>query len=409
MTADHIIVGDEDVAGRGKQRVSLAVLDRGTGWIGSFPAKQHTASDTFTALQEFAGPREPVKLLYTDGAPEYKEAAEKLGWIHQRSTPYRPQTNGVAERNVQRIVQGTRAVLQQSGMDHCWWPEASECYCFLHNVADTLRDEKTPHELRHGHNFLGMKIPFGSLISFKPSGPSAKKIPKFAPRTVEGLFMGYHLHAGGKWSGDYYVISRTSYEEKDAERDIYLKRVKEVFPSAPLKFPIKDGTLRRPHQELGREEIHAAQPVKLERAAHAEVKQEIKREEEEKPAVHPDTWELRGMLIVRVHRTPRLKLFVPTEDPEDPPPIPIDEIDVCRSTTTSSEMQNEKRIEDVWYGPNADRQLSELWTGETVFDPIPPPCEPGYMWCNGRKTRIQQTQRPPNIWRESWEIMSKKQ
>ena len=196
VTADHIIVGDEDVAGRGKQRVSLAVLDRGTGWIRSYPAKQHTANETFIALQDFAGPREPVKLLYTDGAPEYKEAAEKLGWIHQRSTPYRPQTNGVAERNVQRIVQGTRAVLQQSGMDHCWWPEASECYCFLHNVADALRDEKTPHELRHGHNFLGMKIPFGSLISFKPSGPSAKNLPKFAPRTVEGLFMGYHLHAG---------------------------------------------------------------------------------------------------------------------------------------------------------------------------------------------------------------------
>ena len=182
-----------------------------------------------------------------------------------------------------------------------------------------------------------------------------------------------------------------------------------MFPSTPLKFPIKDGTLRRPHQELGREEINAAQPVKLERAAPPEVKQEIPKEEIEEPTAPADTWEQRGMLIVRVHRTPRLKLFVPTEVPEDPPPIPLDETDVCRNTKTSSEMQNEKRIEDVWFSPNADRALSELWTGETVFDPIPQPCEAGYMWCNGCKTRIQQTQRPPNVWRESWDIMSKKQ
>ena len=114
------------------------------------------------------------------------------------------------------------------------------------------------------------------------------------------------------------------------------------------------------------------------------------------------------MLLVRVHRTPRLKLFIPDEVSEDPPPIPVDDIDVCRVTKTNSEMQNEKRIDDVWFGPDKDRSLSGLWTGETIFDPIPPPCEPGYMWCSGRKTRIQQTQRPPNVRREVWEVMSSK-
>ena len=103
------------------------------------------------------------------------------------------------------------------------------------------------------------------------------------------------------------------------------------------------------------------------------------------------------MLLVRVHRTPRLKLFIPDKVAEDPPPIHFDDIDVCRITKTNSEMQNEKRIDDVWFGPDRDRSLSGLWSGETIFDPIPPPCEPGYMWCSGRKTRIQQTQRPPNV------------
>ena len=39
---------------------------------------------------------------------------------HRTSTPHRSETNGIAERAVRRITEGTSAVLLQSGLDEKW-------------------------------------------------------------------------------------------------------------------------------------------------------------------------------------------------------------------------------------------------------------------------------------------------
>ena len=41
----------------------------------------------------------------------------KLSWNHCTSTPYRSKTNGIAERAVRRVKEGTSAVLLQSGLN----------------------------------------------------------------------------------------------------------------------------------------------------------------------------------------------------------------------------------------------------------------------------------------------------
>ena len=71
-------------------------------------------------------------------------------------------------------------------------------------------------------------------------------------------------------------------------------------------------------------------------------------------------------------------------------------------------MADERDIEDVWYEDMPDRELSQEWTGETFFEPLPPPCKPGYTWVHGRETRKQRTTRPPNVWTEPWERISGK-
>ena len=93
----------------------------------------------------------------------------------------------------------------------------------------------------------------------------------------------------------------------------------------------------------------------------------------------------------------------------DPPPIPLEHIDVTRTTKTNLENQDEKAIEDVWDGSDADvRQLSDWWVGETVFHRYFR--EPkGYRVVQGRLTRIQNTTRPPSIWPEVSNAMSRKQ
>ena len=72
--------------------------------------------DAIEALQMLVGADEKVKSFYTDAAPELIKAAKKLGWRHPTALPGRPQTNGIAERAVKQVLNGTRTVLKSSGL-----------------------------------------------------------------------------------------------------------------------------------------------------------------------------------------------------------------------------------------------------------------------------------------------------
>ena len=56
------------------------------------------------AMQPFMGLGVKPKYIYTDGSGELDQAARDLGWLHDGSTPYRSETNGVAERAVRRAT-----------------------------------------------------------------------------------------------------------------------------------------------------------------------------------------------------------------------------------------------------------------------------------------------------------------
>ena len=53
-----------------------------------------------------------------------------------------PRQNGIAERAVRRIKDGTSAVLLQSGLDEKWWADSVECCGYLRNVEDSYRTGK---------------------------------------------------------------------------------------------------------------------------------------------------------------------------------------------------------------------------------------------------------------------------
>ena len=87
--------------------------------------------------------------------------------IIARLPPHRSETNGIAERAVRRVKEGTSAVLLQSGLNDSWWADSMECYTYLRNVTDLLSDRKTPYERRFGQPFKGPIIPFGSLVEYQ--------------------------------------------------------------------------------------------------------------------------------------------------------------------------------------------------------------------------------------------------
>ena len=62
--------------------------------------------------------------------------------------------NGIGERAVRRVKEGTSALLLQSFLDEKWLADSMECYTHLRNIQDLLSDGKTPCERRFGEPFL---------------------------------------------------------------------------------------------------------------------------------------------------------------------------------------------------------------------------------------------------------------
>ena len=54
------------------------------------------------------------------------KACEDLSRNHCTSTPHRSESNGIAERAVRRVKEGTSAVLVQSGLDENGWADSME-------------------------------------------------------------------------------------------------------------------------------------------------------------------------------------------------------------------------------------------------------------------------------------------
>ena len=207
------------------------VQDLTTQWIQSYLCKTKTSQETRRSLHKFLEPNRTPKVIYTDNSLEFGKACEDLSWNHCTSTPHRSETDGIAERAVRRVKEGTSAVLLQSGLNESWWADSMECYTYLRNVTDLLSDGKTQCERPFGQPFKGPIISFGSLAD-------QSRIHHFGKKVLPGLFLGYALYAGGIWKGDVLVADLEELETMDAS-EIYSKRLnaKEViFPKEKEKY-----------------------------------------------------------------------------------------------------------------------------------------------------------------------------
>ena len=227
ITADHKVLS-EGCESRNNHRYAVVVQDLATQWIQSYPCK---TQETQKSLQKFLEPNRNPKVIYIDNSLEFGKACEDLSWNHCTSTPHRSETNGIAERAVCRVKEGTSAVLLQSGVDENWWADSMECKTYLRNIQDILFDGKTPYERRFGEPFKGPIIPFGSLVEYYPIfAKDQSRIHQFGKKVLPGLFLGYALCAEGIWKGDILVADIEELETMDAS-EIYSKRLnaKEVF------------------------------------------------------------------------------------------------------------------------------------------------------------------------------------
>ena len=248
ITADHKVLSD-NCESRNNHRYAVVVQDLATQWIQAYPCKTKTSQETQRSLQKFLEPERNPKVIYTDNSLEFGKACDDLSWNHCTSAPHRSETNGIAERAVRRVKEGTSAVLLQSGLNESWWADSMECYTYLRNVTHLLSDGKTPYERRFGQPFKGPIIPCGSLVEYHPiTAKDHSRIHQFGKKVLPGLFLGYALYAEGIWKGDVLVADLEELETMDAS-EIHSKRLnaKEVIfhkEKGEFIFPIADGRIK---------------------------------------------------------------------------------------------------------------------------------------------------------------------
>ena len=155
ITADHKILNEDDES-RSNDRVAMVVMDRFTKWLQGFAAPSKEAKEVIRDLQKFVGPQVKPQHVYTDNSQEFIAALKELNWPHDTSTPHRSQTNGVIERAVRVVKEGTSCALVQSGLSEKWWSEAMTCFCFLRNVSTELEDGRTAYRKRFSKKLMDL-------------------------------------------------------------------------------------------------------------------------------------------------------------------------------------------------------------------------------------------------------------
>ena len=134
--------------------------------------------------------------------------------------------NGVAQRAVCTVKEGTAVAPVRSGRPEEWWHCAMECCCYFRTVHDRVADGKTTVEKRYGKQFDGPFIPFGALVeSIQITAMDKARVKQLGKKVLKGICFGYVLRMGGGWSGDLMMADYEDLQQSEAS-EINVKRFK---------------------------------------------------------------------------------------------------------------------------------------------------------------------------------------
>lgn len=136
-----------------------------------------------------------MKMIRTDGGGEYvsklfSDFCDKNGIIHQKTTPYTPQQNGVAERMNRTLLDRVRCMLLDSNLPRYFWAEAlSTATRIVNFVPCKATGEKSPEYLWSNRepDLNTLKVFGCTAFAHIPS----QKRKKLDDKGVECIFVGY--------------------------------------------------------------------------------------------------------------------------------------------------------------------------------------------------------------------------
>ncbi|GJZ98344.1 retrovirus-related pol polyprotein from transposon TNT 1-94, partial [Tanacetum coccineum] len=135
-----------------------------------------------------------IKVLRSDRGGEYftrefDTFCEENGIKHERTSPYTPQQNGLAERKNRTLVEMVNCMLNQSELPTNLWGEALLAACHIHNRITSRVIPMSPYELWNGRkpNLDYLRV-WGCLAYYRTPEPKRSKL---GARGIKSVFVGY--------------------------------------------------------------------------------------------------------------------------------------------------------------------------------------------------------------------------
>lgn len=152
-----------------------------------------------------------LKILRSDNGGEYlsKDFQEYLrvrGIQHQKTSPYTPEQNGVAERMNRTLIEMARTMLLSRRVSQVLWADAILAACHVRNRIPTsanggyipvlvwIQGEKTSNSKNELEDVVSHLRTFGCLAYLKETS----QLSKFSDRTMAGVMVGYSHEDGTK-------------------------------------------------------------------------------------------------------------------------------------------------------------------------------------------------------------------
>ena len=129
-SADHNVLS-EGCQSRNNHRCAMMVQVLATQWIQPYRCKTNFLHETERSQRKFLEPSENQLSVTLTLHWNFGNCCAELSWNHRISTVRRSETNGITERGVRRIKEGSSSVLLLSGLDEKWLADSMECHCYL--------------------------------------------------------------------------------------------------------------------------------------------------------------------------------------------------------------------------------------------------------------------------------------
>ena len=343
----------EERESRNNHRCAVVVQDLAKQWLQSYPCKTKTSQETYKSLLKFLEPTRKRKVIYIDNSLEFGKSCEELSWNHCTSTPHRSETNGIAERAVRRVNEGTSAVLFQWTTNGGWIPwnvtaicETFKISCLMgrHHMKGGSECPLTDHwyRLEQWSNItLSLRRTYRDYISLVQNSCQVYSLVMYCVRKESGKET--------LWSQTLKNWRRWAHQNSTPKR-LNAKEVSTLMKGAKFIFQVADGTVKTPE---GDRRLKPSTLIRN-RPERGEEQEVFRGESDELSSPTPfqddftrddaeaknDFWSMSGNFIYRHHVVPRVKLYMPREESY---PIPLKYIDVTRNTHTSLDVLLERK------------------------------------------------------------------